>query len=834
MRPFFLRVVLTLSLIAVASCKRPPSTDSSATPLPNNKATASASPQGSPEVKKTLEPTALDVAPTTDGKSSGPTERRVEEIAAMLDEKPTGLGHTIEDRDWWLKKFESRSGKGTLKSATAMLLQPTPDLPDKFYLEFTTTGGRDSYEKPYQERAHRLGIMTRAECLENKGRFLPAIEAELAAILAEKTWCMPAHDPKLTNFNGTAIEVDLGVAMRAWSLATVDYALGNKLAEASRKQLRSELNRRVFQPYLKSIKTNNYRGMGWIRGKNNWNAVCHAGVVGSALAVVESRQERAYIVAAAEDNLRHFLDGYGPDGYCSEGINYWNYGFGHFTLLTEALLRATDGKLDFYESPRVALAAEFAARTEMQPGTFPAFTDSSPGDVPAGWLLYIINLRYQLPQSVKTTPTDAGQHPLGDMYYGAAILETMDDIRRLSGNTSVAPNSHRLRDFFPNGGDLMVRPKTDAPNLIAAALKAGHNDEEHNHNDVGSYVVSVNSNTLILDPGPEKYTSRTFSAKRYDSTILNSFGHSVPIVAGQLQAAGKSARGDIITTDFTDDRDVYAMEMKSAYPTVPGLQSMVRTFTYDRTGSTSLTVEDRVDMTTAGSFGTAIITKDLWKAAGEGTIIIYSSKSAIKVTFSSPQGKIDIKADTIVEGIKPTRIGLNLVDPVTQGIISVRIEPTEIPPYGVALDPDFQPQSQGNVVVQAEAFSKEIGGSVTPTEKVGAEGQALRDWNNKDHALTWRVNIPQGRLYAVQLRYCGNMQAERDFLIDGKLVGENPTFVFPSTFGWSGSADNWENQWLAQKGKGTKFFLSKGDHDLTFISKGQPMNLDWIRLAPVM
>ena len=187
-----------------------------------------------------------------------------------------------------------------------------------------------------------------AECIENRGRFLPAIEEAIRDMCGEKTWVMPAHDGWLGNFKGTLIDIDLRSSHAGWNLATAVYWLGDRIGPAARKLAQDELERRIFTPFTTSVNTGKPR-MWWITGTNNWNAVCLAGVTGAALAAIESPERRAFFAAAAEKNIRHFLDGITPDGYCSEGIGYWNYGFGHYVLLAETLQQATGGRVDLFE-----------------------------------------------------------------------------------------------------------------------------------------------------------------------------------------------------------------------------------------------------------------------------------------------------------------------------------------------------------------------------------------------------------------------------------------------------------------------------------------------------
>jgi hypothetical protein len=87
---------------------------------------------------------------------------------------------------------------------------------------------------------------------------------------------------------------------------------------------------------------------------NNWNSVCLAGVTGAALALLQDKEERAYFIAAAEKYNIYGMRGYGDDGYCSEGVGYYNYGFRAYILLREEVCRATQGQIDFFRNPNLS------------------------------------------------------------------------------------------------------------------------------------------------------------------------------------------------------------------------------------------------------------------------------------------------------------------------------------------------------------------------------------------------------------------------------------------------------------------------------------------------
>jgi hypothetical protein len=210
------------------------------------------------------------------------------------------------------------------------------------------------------------------------------------------------------------------------------------------------------------------------------------------------------------------------------------------------------------------------------------------------------------------------------------------------------------------------------------ALKGGHNAEHHNHNDVGSYVVVVGDRPVLLDPGAETYTARTFSARRYDSKLLNSFGHPVPVVAGQLQRTGREAQAKVLRADFTDRADTLELDVTSAYA-VPDLMALRRTFIYSREGAGSLTVTDRVEFKGPQTFATAVLTLGAWKRLDGGSLLVTDGKGAVRVDLDAGGAELAIQAEEIVEDapVKPTRIGISLAKPVTAAAVSLKITPVE-------------------------------------------------------------------------------------------------------------------------------------------------------------
>jgi len=600
-------------------------------------------------------------------------QQRIDDVAAMLDSEPQGFGAPITDRKAWKKLAQKSSFREVIHDAERLLEKPIPEQPDELYLDFSRTGNRSRWQRVAGRRRGRIKTLALAECLENKGRFIDAFEQIVRELCAERTWVMPAHDRSLANFNGKAVDIDLGSSMLAWSLATADYLLADRLSPEVRRLIHENLNHRIFEPYQDMVRGKREKNW-WMTGTNNWNAVCLGGVTGSALSVVESPRTRALFVAAAEEYSKNFLKGFTADGYCSEGLGYWNYGFGYYIMLSEIIYQATNAKLDLLNNPKVRRIATFGVNIEIINGVYPAFADCSIDAEPGSHLMYFVSRRLGLGlrRWEQHDPVSADGSLYGSMMYSFPNSASKSAPARAS---STGPG---IRTWFDDAGVLICRPEAGSSCQFAVALKGGHNQEHHNHNDVGSFVVVLKDKPLLLDPGSEVYTGRTFSGRRYESDVLNSFGHPVPVVAGKLQRTGRRARARVVRKSFTADTDTLALDISSAYD-VPELKKLERTFIYSRRGSGSLTVTDEVTFSQACDFGTALVTFNQWKQASGSSRFIGEAKDRLRVDIDVSGADFAIESQTIEEDIRaprqPTRLGLNLTKPVSHAFVTIKITP---------------------------------------------------------------------------------------------------------------------------------------------------------------
>ena len=261
--------------------------------------------------------------------------------------------------------------------------------------------------------------------------------------------------------------------------------------------------------------------------------------------------------------------------------------------------------------------------------------------------------------------------------FGLGVFDFPNSLAGKPAATGPEP-APALRDWFVDAGILICRPARNDGRGFGVALKGGHNAEHHNHNDLGSFVVALDGETPLLDPGSETYTARTFSSRRYESNVLNSYGHSVPLVAGQQQREGRQSAAQVVKTEFTDTQDTITFDIRSAYP-VKSLRKLERTFAFSRAGRGSLTVRDDVEFAQPETFGTALITYTPQRQVQGGKIVIGKGAAAIQVEVTAEGAAITIREEEIREDVhgphQPVRFGFDLGQPVTRAKIVATIRP---------------------------------------------------------------------------------------------------------------------------------------------------------------
>jgi hypothetical protein len=472
-----------------------------------------------------------------------------------------------------------------LTQADRYIDYPWPETTARQFRAYTETGERTGYEAVVNERFQVLNLLILAESIQYTGRYLDTIVDGIWRICEESTWIVPAHNfmyagnPQqnknhLPLPDVTEVMIDLRAVMVNSALTGAYVLLKEKLDGISpliTKRIKYELERRIIEPFLErddfwwmNFKT--YEGM----PVNNHNTYCNTGILFTFLYMVEDAHKRYEGIGKILRSLDIYLNAASPDGGLDEGPGYWGMAGGTLLYALEMLREVSGGVIDIYDEPLIRKIGDYMCKAHIDYPNFVNFADAKAKLSPNPYGLYIFGKR-------------TGNKNLMEM--GSFLLKKdREGLDTMFRRIQLPINIHSI--FFHNEmastrgslpyyksvylPDLQVvylREKENSPEGFFFAAKGGHNDESHNHNDVGNYILYHNGQPVIIDTGVMLYSAKTFNPDtRYSIWINQSQFHNLPVINGKGQAAGAVYRGTDIRYKNGEDVESFSLNLEDAYP----------------------------------------------------------------------------------------------------------------------------------------------------------------------------------------------------------------------------------------------------------------------------
>lgn len=570
-------------------------------------------------------------------------------------------------------------GKGTHKAPAESLIergyksleQDIPALPVSLFLAYQREGVRLPYETPQIRRREMMGELALAYGLTENPVFIEKLEDLVWAILEESTWAWPAHcPPGLPVANEPAL--DLSATMTAFELAELCYLTGDLLPVEMRQRIHTEINQRVWAPFLQ-------HDHGWMIERpghpiNNWAAVCVCGIIGSALYLETDGNRLAEIVARGLTPVAGYIDSFDADGGSAEGPGYWSYGFSYFVALAHMLSVKTKEKIDLLDNPDVADIARFPLRSRLSPGKFVNFSDSDEDlSFISGHIGYL-SQHLDIPQlkSLVAEGLPPEQHAMRISW----MLRDLTWQPEKQTKTD-APDKH---DWFPELAWMVSRIQPENPRGFAVAVKGGHNGEMHNQNDIGSFLVHWQGQSLIPELGRGRYLKGYFGDERYTFLPARSLGHSVPIVNECEQGNGSKFKAVVISHTTTTDLDTLVLDMAKAYPQKAGLSELQRTISVERTPAPgAFTLTDQFAFSSGpGNFVSTIIAL-VDPVIDNGTVQLMGETGGLEITFDPELVELELITEPNIpfprHDAPVHRLLFSPSKPTDRGTVSLRITP---------------------------------------------------------------------------------------------------------------------------------------------------------------
>jgi hypothetical protein len=374
-----------------------------------------------------------------------------------------------------------------------------------------------------REMLYRINMLGMVYRIENDDEILQRINDEVVAVCNFTDW-NPSH------FLDVA-EMSLAVAL------ALDWTAGDLP-----KQTIGLAQNALIEKGLKPSWPENGDTLWWVNGTNNWNQVCHGGMIAASVAVAEKAPElAAKTIHRSLEGIPYALAEYAPDGVYPEGSTYWGYGTG-FSVITSAMLQSAFGT-DFgiANFPAFKKSAVFRVLMNAPSGWYYNFADcgdrrSEKGDIILAWFA-----------------TQTGNSAFFERERFLMPPEKMGELSRLAGAALVwisqfeKSTDEKMPTAWKGKGDnpiVIFRNDNNYPNGFYFGGKGGHATTNHGNMDAGSFIFELNGVRWVIDPGNQSYHelektgfnlwNSSQDGDRWKLLTKNNFGHSTVSVNDEL------------------------------------------------------------------------------------------------------------------------------------------------------------------------------------------------------------------------------------------------------------------------------------------------------------
>jgi len=519
---------------------------------------------------------------------------------------------SIQQSEKWKALLPPKKYVSLIKSAESYIGYQWPVTRASVFLEFVQNGNRTRFEEISFSRRTALAALVVGELLENKGRFINDIVDGVWSICEESFWGVPAHLNYQKKGVGLADVtdpiVDLFAAETASLLAWVSYLTGEKLDKVSpliTERIYVEIDRRIFKVIEKDPQ---YRWMGYNRNKvdsslsyeqrsflqrrpNNWNPWISSNVLSSILLLEKNKTRRAAFVYKIFDILDNYIDPYPADGGCDEGPGYWGRAAASTFDCLDLVQMATKQSFNLLSNPLIKNMGEFIFKAYIGNGYYLNFADAGTKTNHSPMLIYRYGKAVQ-----SQTMMEMGAYLAQEKNVDGNAPEAYSLLRKLpelyfAKELLVAPFQEPLvqDSWLPDIQVMVSRDQPASKKGLFLAAKAGHNQESHNHDDVGSFMIFKDGNPALIDVGAGTYT------KDYGkSWVLSSAYHNLlPVINGEEQLTGRKYSASNVVYAHTGNEVVFKQDISKTYSENSGINKWERTFTHKK--GKSIVIVDAYD-----------------------------------------------------------------------------------------------------------------------------------------------------------------------------------------------------------------------------------------------
>ena len=365
-----------------------------------------------------------------------------------------------------------------------------------------------------RQSLERTSVLAFAYRMTGKQEYADAAVAEMLAVCRFKDW-NPSHY--------------LDTAEMATAVGIGYDWLYDVIPTAERNEIRAAIVKHAIETGLPLYEKNSW----WVKGHNNWNEVCNAGLTVGALSIADEEPKLAEkIVGYAIASLPSGLSAYKPDGAYPEGPVYWAYGASFTGLMLKVLDDVFKNDFELLKSPGLNMTGDYYMGMVGPNYWFYNYADGGEGANAAPMMFALSTFYDRADYAVwlREFLKSQDRYASGRFAVFHAIwynpLGTDADFAK----TLPAKSYSGIQDVCT------MRTDWNDPNAAFLGFKGGNNRANHGHLDIGSFVYEVNGVRWAVDLGTDDYNMPGYFGKeRWEYFRMNNRSHNTLVIGDKIQ-----------------------------------------------------------------------------------------------------------------------------------------------------------------------------------------------------------------------------------------------------------------------------------------------------------
>ncbi len=291
-----------------------------------------------------------------------------------------------------------------------------------------------------------------------------------------------------SDWGGSRHFLDAGIASKAVAMAY--DGLYDYLTVEQRAKLVTAIKNFVFKPYL-DLRDRGIGPFRWQLSNDNWNGICHGGMIMAALAMYET--DPAYmsnIITTCANGLEKYIDSFDPAGASEEGMSYWSYGLSNTFLALESMKRVLSSDYGLTNKPGFRKTGKFPYEMSGPVGTATIGDD----------YLYVGKANKFL--SYFWFAKNFNDAAMAKTHYDACMARNSANTIKMNGWTDLlfydpqlvsqgSAASFALNGYLDGVDYMYIHENLTSDQALYIGMHGGNNNASHGHLDAGSYFIQA-------------------------------------------------------------------------------------------------------------------------------------------------------------------------------------------------------------------------------------------------------------------------------------------------------------------------------------------------------